>query len=189
MLVLLGFLWVSLTSGFAVATLSYAFSTCSNLTNCAVSFVLVAVVKFLRLAGTCLFRCSVVEVSAWCCHPYLCTAPFFSSCIGIHIAQLVTMRHQQQHTPHTITMQEHVACSERACTAQERPQAIGNAAGRIGMEIGTELRHHIISGMAHGDDFVVTGPTVRLIGLENKLAGVCPINKSSVLGRQRTSTL
>ena len=39
-------LWVSLTSGFAVATLSYAFSTCSNQSNCAVTFVFVAVAKF-----------------------------------------------------------------------------------------------------------------------------------------------
>ena len=71
-------LWVSLTSGFAVATLFHAISTCSNQINCAVTFVFVAVVKFLRLAMTSQFRCSVVEVTAWCCQltcvQHLCSA-------------------------------------------------------------------------------------------------------------------
>ena len=34
-----------------------------------------------------------------------------------------------------------------------------------------------ISGMTHGDDFVVTGPTARLIELKNKLAGCTNHNK------------
>ena len=73
-------LWVSLTPGLAVATLSNAFSTCDNQINCAVTFVLVAVVKFLRESS----------------HVY---STFFSSCIGIHIAQLVTqLQNNHRHT-------------------------------------------------------------------------------------------
>ena len=30
------------------------------------------------------------------------------------------------------------------------------------------------SAKTHGDDFVVTWPTHKLIGLKNKVAGVCP---------------
>ena len=32
-----------------------------------------------------------------------------------------------------------------------------------------------VSGMTHGDDFVLTGPTKRLTEFENKMTGVCPI--------------
>ena len=71
----------------------------------------------------------------------------------------------------------------RECTARGTPQAVGNVVGRTTSNGGRtnwrqNLFHHkntIFSGMTHGDVFLVTGPTSKLIEPKNKLAGVYPI--------------
>ena len=48
---------------------------------------------------------------------------------------------------------------------------------QFGLSSKNVFRHggHAISGMTHGDEFVVAGLTARLIDLKNKIAGVYPI--------------
>ena len=75
---------------------------------------------------------------------------------------------------------------KRACKARGTPQPIGHEVGRTISDGGStkleqrskNLFHHknnLLSGMTHGDDFVVTGPTSKLIELKKKVEGVCPI--------------
>ena len=53
------------------------------------------------------------------------------------------------------------------------------------------LFHHVenrVSGLTHGDDFVLTGPTKRLMEFENKMTSVYPSNRrSSATDRRRAS--
>ena len=87
---------------------------------------------------------------------------------------------------------------KRACLARGMQQATGSAIGKniskvyqSGLSSENLFRHegHRVSGLTHGDDFVVTGPTNRVADLRNNTARSVPNRqqKSSVVGQQRAS--
>ena len=63
---------------------------------------------------------------------------------------------------------------EQWCHWQEHVKKWGFRLGLSSKNLSYQERHQV-SGMTHGDDFVITGPTARLKEFESKMRGVYPV--------------